>query len=130
MWSIRNIGGVSLLLWGSTFLWLTPGFVTPGLSTDSGWWSVTLVLSLATLAGFTVATWGLFHRATWWERLAVASAVVGTVVLLPYWLAAQDAGEAGGFNIVVHLLGNAAVVALLRVPRWEHWVDAHVAAGR
>lgn len=62
MFTIRTMGGVSLLLFGSTFLWLTPEFVSAGLK-NTGWlWSTTRVLALATLAGFTIATWGLFQR--------------------------------------------------------------------
>lgn len=72
-----NIGGVSLLLFGSTFLWLTPAFVTKGLSTEGLWWSITRVLALATLVGFTVATWGLFRRDGWWERVNVGPQVSG-----------------------------------------------------
>jgi hypothetical protein len=58
MFTIRNIGGVALFLFGTTFLWLTPTFATRG-STKGAMWSVTQVLSLATVAGFTIATWGL-----------------------------------------------------------------------
>jgi hypothetical protein len=33
MCTIRNLGGVALFLFGTTFLWLTPAFATPGVST-------------------------------------------------------------------------------------------------
>lgn len=131
MFTIRNLGGVALFLFGTTFLWLTPEFASRGISTSSTWWSVTRVLALATLVGFTAATWGLFQRGSWWEATAVASAVLGSLVLLPYWVAAQQAGETTpGFNVLIHALGNAGVFLLLLVPALEQWVSSHVMAGR
>ena len=37
---------------------------------------------MLTLAGFTVASWGLFQRSGWWLPVAVVSSVVGLVVLV------------------------------------------------
>ena len=130
MFTVRNMGGIALLLFGSTFLWLTPAFVTRGLETGGAMWSVTNLLSLAAVGGFTVATWGLFRHAPWWETVALISAVVGIVVLGPYWLAARHAGEAApGFNVLIHALGDAGVFILLLVPSLETWVSSHVMAG-
>lgn len=130
MFTIRNMGGVALFLFGTTFLWLTPSFASRGVSTTGAMWAVTAVLALATLAAFTVATWGLFRKRSWWEGAAVAAAVLGVVVLIPYWLAAHHAGEATpGFNVAIHALGDAGVFALLLVPQLEHWVSGHVIAG-
>lgn len=130
MFTIRNVGGVSLFLFGTTFLWLTPEFVTAGLK-NTGWlWSTTRVLALVTLLGFTVATWGLFQRASWWEMVAIASAVVGTAALIPYWVAAHQSGETTPwFNVLVLALGSAGVLVLLLVPPLERWVDSHVMSG-
>jgi hypothetical protein len=130
MFTIRNTGGVALFLFGTTFLWLTPSFASRGVSTTGAMWAVTAVLALATLAGFTVATWGLFRKASWWEGAAVTSAVLGVIVLVPYWLAARHAGEtAPEFNVFIHAAGDAGVFILLLVPRLEHWVSGHVVAG-
>jgi hypothetical protein len=130
MFTIRNMGGVALFLFGTTFMWLTPSFASPGVSTTGTMWAVTAVLALATLAGFMVATWGLFRKASWWEGAAVAAAGLGVVVLIPYWLAARHAGETTpGFNVFIHGLGDAGVFILLLVPRLEHWVSGHVIAG-
>jgi hypothetical protein len=131
MFTVRNMGGVALFLFGTTFLWLTPSFATQGISTKSTSWSVTNVLALITIAGFTIATWGLFKRSGWWEQVAVASAVLGVAVLIPYWLAARSAGETNpAFNVFIHALGDAGVFFLLLVPSLEQWVDRHVLAGR
>lgn len=130
MFTIRNLGAVALFLFGTTFLWLTPDFATRGISTSGAWWTVTRVLALVTLAGFTVATWGLFQRASWWELVAIAAAVLGIVVLLPYWVAASAAGETTpGFNVFIHALGSAGVLILLLVPTLERWVNGHVMSG-
>jgi hypothetical protein len=131
MFTIRNLGGVALFLFGTTFLWLTPAFATRGASTKGAMWSVTQVLALVTLAGFTIATWGLFRRASWWEGVAIASALLGLAVLIPYWLAAHHAGEPTPWcNVLIHALGDVGVLVLLLVPALERWVSGHVLAGR
>src|SRR4051812_27140401 len=96
MLTIRNIGGVSLLLAGSTWLWLTPAFASRGVSTSGATWAVTRFLSLLVVAGFCAATYGLFPRHAWWEAVALVSTVLGLLVLVPYWLAAHGGGETAG----------------------------------
>lgn len=130
MFTIRNLGGVALFLFGTTFLWLTPAFASKGVSTKGALWTITLVGSLLVLIGFSVATWGLFRGAGWWDTLAVGSAVAGLVVLVPYWIAAARAGEtAPWFNVLIHAAGSVGVLVLLTVPVMERWVDGHVMAG-
>lgn len=132
MFTLRNIGGVALLLAGSTWLWLTPAFASRGVSTSGLMWATTRVLSLLTIAAFCVATWGLFARHSWWEVIALSSAVLGLVTLIPYWFAAHGGGEAAGtatWNAFVHVVMVAGVLTLLLNPRLEHWVDHHVMTG-
>jgi hypothetical protein len=88
MFSIRNVGGVSLFLFGTTFLWLTPVYAATGIDTGGAAWATASVLATVTVIGFTVATWGLFRRTGWWEPVASASAVVGLTTLVLYWVAA------------------------------------------
>src|SRR3954468_9452631 len=112
MFTIRNLGGVALLLAGTTWLWLTPAFASRGVSTSGVLWACTRVLCLVTVAGFSVATWGLFTRHSWWEPAALGSAVVGLLALLPYWVAARGGGEPAGtssWNAFVHVLMVAGV---------------------
>jgi hypothetical protein len=131
MFTIRNLGGVALFLFGTTFLWLTPSFASEGVSTTGLAWSLAQVLALVTLTGFTAASWGLFTKTGWWEYVALAACAAGLVTLIPYLIAADRAGETSpGFTAFVHVLGIAGVVLLLRVPRLENWVDGHVQAGR
>jgi hypothetical protein len=130
MFSIRNIGGVSLFLFGTTFFWLTPMYAAAGIDTAGAAWATTGVLATVVIIGFTVATWGLFRRAAWWERLANWSAILGLVALVPYWIAADASGVVNpGFDLAIHALGSAGVLLLLRVPKLERWVHGHVFAG-
>jgi hypothetical protein len=129
MFTIRSLGGISLFLAGTTWLWLTPAFATGGVSTSGVPWAITRVLSLLTVATFCVAAWALFARHSWWEAVALGSAVLGLVALILYWLAAHGGGETTGtatWNAFVHVLMIAGVLVLLLVPQLEHWVDRHV----
>jgi hypothetical protein len=94
MFTVRNLGGIALFLFGTTFLWLTPAFASKDVSTDGALWAVTRVMALVTLAGFLVATYGLFQRDSWWETVAVGSAVLGLLTLVPFWIAAAKSGDA------------------------------------
>ena len=132
MFTIRNLGGVALLLAGSTWLWLTPAFASKGVSTSGVLWGVTRILCLVTVVGFCVATWGLFTRQGWWEPLALASAALGLLALVPYVVAAIGGGESSGtaaWNAFVHVAMVAGISGLLLVPQLEQWVDHHVMSG-
>jgi hypothetical protein len=132
MFTIRNLGGVSLLLMGSTWLWLTPAFAGRGVSTSGVLWAMTRVLCLLTVVGFCVATWALFARYPWWELAAKGSAAVGAVTLVLYWLAAARGGEPVGtvsWNVFVHVVMITGLFVLLLVPSLERWVDHHVMSG-
>ena len=131
MFSMRNVGGVALFLFGTTFMWLTPAFASKGVSTKGVWWSTTNLVSLAAVGLFTAATWGLFKRADWWEGVAIVAAILGVLVLIPYWVAAGHAEETTrAWNVFVHVVGDAGVLLLLLVPTFERWVNGHVIAGR
>jgi hypothetical protein len=132
MFTIRNLGGISLLLAGSTWLWLTPAFASRGVSTSGAMWAVARAFCLLTVALFCVATWALFTRQSWWETAALVSAAVGLLALVPYWVAAHDGGETMGtasWNAFVHVLMVAGTFALLLVPALEAWVNRHVTGG-
>jgi hypothetical protein len=132
MLTIRNLGGIALLLAGSTWLWLTPAFASRGVSTSGTLWAITRVLCLITIAAFCVATWGLFTRHSWWEAVALGSAMFGVIALVPYYFAATKGGESVGtatWNAFVHVLMVVGVFALLLVPQLERWVSHHVMSG-
>jgi hypothetical protein len=89
------------------------------------------VLAILTLIGFSVATWGLFKKVEWWDTLAIASAVLGLVALIPFWIAAHNSGEVTPwFTVLIHVIGAAGVLLLLLVPPLHNWVNGHVMAGR
>jgi hypothetical protein len=71
----------------------------------------------------------LFRRAAWWENFATISAIVGLVILVPYWVAVGASGVSNpAFEVAIHALGCVGVLVLLRVPVLEHWVHGHVDA--
>lgn len=132
MFTLRNLGGIALLLTGSTWLWLSPAFAGRGVSSTGVMWGLTRVLCLVTMVGFVVATWGLFTRHTWWETVALGASVLGLMTLVPYWAAATGGGESTGttaWNVFVHVLMLGGVFVLLLVPSLEQWVDRQVMAG-
>ena len=130
MFTIRNVGGVALLLFGTTFLWITPAFASRGVPSAGLWWAVTRVLALLAMAGLIIAAGGLFRRDPWWEPLAVGSAVLGLVAVVTFGVAAIRAGEVTPwFTATVLATGCLGVLLLLRVPAWEQWVDHHVMGG-
>ncbi|MGL4176712.1 MAG: hypothetical protein ACRCSN_11595 [Dermatophilaceae bacterium] len=130
MFSIRNLGGLALLLLGSTWLWTTPAFASRGVDTSGALWAVARVGSLLTVLAFTVATVGLFARAGWWEAVALGAAGLGLLTLVPYWVAASRSGEVTPWwNVTVHVVGVAGVGVLLLVPPLEAWVSRRVSAG-
>jgi hypothetical protein len=130
MFTLRNLGGVALLLFGSTFVWLTPEFASRGVSTSSIWWSVTRILALVTVLGFTAATWGLFQRGSWWAPVAIASAILGLLTVVPYLIAAIRSGEiTPWFTGSISIVGSLAVLTLLLVPGLARWVEGHVMSG-
>jgi hypothetical protein len=129
MFTVRNLGGVALLLAGSTWLWLTPAFASRSVTTSGTTWAVTRTLCLLTVATFCVAAWGLFARHPWWEVAALGAAALGLVALVPYLFAAIRGGESSGtaaWNASVHVFMLAGIFVLLRVPSLEQWVNHHV----
>jgi hypothetical protein len=69
MFTIRNVGGVALFLFGTTFVWLTPMFAAAAVDTSGAAWSTTAVLAAVTIIGFTIATWGCSDEPTGGSRL-------------------------------------------------------------
>ena len=76
--SWRNLGALALFLYGTTFLWLTAAFAGTGTPASGTAWTVTQLLVIATIGGFSVAAWGIYKATSWWARLAVGSAIFGS----------------------------------------------------
>jgi hypothetical protein len=127
MWSFKNILALGLFLFGTTFLWMTASFagrVPPPTGTA---WVLVNGLALAAMAGFTVAGWAVFKTYSWWPTVALLSAVVGLIAVVPFVVglrqirvALTDPGVQ--INLWLHLLGSAVVVAMTLVPAVRDWV--------
>jgi hypothetical protein len=126
--SWRNLGALALFLYGTSFLWLTAAFAGTGTPASGTAWTVTQLLVIATIGGFSVAAWGIYKATSWWERLAVGSAIFGFVPLIPYWLAASRVVGGGTVaqGVVSHVVGNALVLLLLLMPSPRHWIQDQV----
>jgi len=124
MLTFRNVLALGVFLFGTTFLWLTPSFV--GKSATGAAWAVAQALAMAAILGFTVAAWGIFKAAGWWELVLVVSALVGMASIIPYWIGIQSVSgavdSAAIENVVGHVTGAAVVIAVLLIHPAEHWV--------
>lgn len=129
--SWRNLGALALFLYGTTFLWLTAAFAGTGTPATGTAWTVTQLLVITTIGGFSVAAWGIYNASWWWERLAISSAILGFAPLIPYWLAARPAVGAGTVaqGMILHAIGNALVLVLLLAPPTKHWIQNQVQRG-
>jgi peptidoglycan/LPS O-acetylase OafA/YrhL len=129
-WTRRNVGAATLLVYASTFLWMTAAFAGTKKPPGGATWTLANVGALASLALFTLAAWGVFKSSSWWERAASAGAIVGLAALVPYGLAASTTGVSGpGLNSTIHIMGSAAVLLVLLVPALERrmtaWLSGH-----
>ena len=129
--SWRNLGALALFLYGTTFLWLTAAFAGTGTPASGTAWTVTQLLVIATIGGFSVAAWGIYKATLWWERLAVGAAIFGFAPLIPCWLAASAVVGGGTVaqGVVSHVVGNALILLLLLLPSPRHWIRNPVRGG-
>jgi hypothetical protein len=124
-WTRRNVAAATLLVYASTFLWMTASFAGTKKPPGGAAWTIANVGALVSLALFTLAAWGVFKSKSWWGRAAVAGAVAGLAALVPYGLAASSTGVSGpGLNTAIHLAGSGAVLFVLLVPALERRVTA------
>jgi len=130
-WTRRNIAAATLLVYASTFLWMTAAFAGTKKPPGGATWAIATVGALASLALFTLAAWGVFKSRSWWERAASAGAIVGLAALVPYGIAASSTGVSGpGVNSTIHIMGSAAVLLVLLVPALERRMTAWLSGDR
>jgi peptidoglycan/LPS O-acetylase OafA/YrhL len=128
-WTRRNVAAVTLLVYASTFLWMTAAFAGTKKPPDGTAWALANVGALTSLALFTLAAWGLFKSKPWWERAAAAGAIIGLAALVPFGIAASSTGVSGpGLNSTIHLAGSAAVLLVVLVPALDRHLRAWLAA--
>jgi hypothetical protein len=126
MLSFKNWVALGLFLFGSTFLWMTRDFLANPREGTGPLWSAIQVFVLVAIVGFSVAAWVLFKEATWWEPVALTSAILGLAALVPYVIGVRQVGDAGDagvqMNIAIHAMGIAAVFVVVLVPVIHNWL--------
>ena len=110
----RTLAAGALFLFGTTFLWLMPSFLGAGAEVEGTVWSVIQLLVLATVIGYVGAAWGLYKATAWWRPLAIGGSIVGSVVLLVWWVAVSSLS--GVTNLVANLALHAIGIAVLLLP--------------
>lgn len=64
MWTFSNVVALGLLLFGTTFLWMTAA-MTGTTTTPGTAWTLTDVLCFAAVIGFTIAAWAVYKQYAW-----------------------------------------------------------------
>jgi hypothetical protein len=77
--------------------WILPGAV----AIDSAIGRVFGVLWLLAMVGFVAAGWGVLTRADWWQALAIASAAVSLIAIVPWWSTVPPGASYGGTLVSV-----------------------------
>jgi hypothetical protein len=79
--------------------------------------------AILVIVGFAAGAWGAFREASWWEPITIVSALVGLIVLIPYWIGGSSLGVANLWtNLALHALGSVAVLVVLLVPLAHDWL--------
>ena len=130
MFTFKNLVALGLFLFGSTFLWMTRDFLANPREGSGALWSVVQVLVFVAIVGFAAAAWGVFKEASWWEPVALGSALVGLAALVPYVIGIRQVGDAGDagvqMNIAIHAAGIAAVLMVVLVPAVHRWITDRI----
>ena len=126
MFSVKGIFSVGLFLFGTTFLWMTREFLSDRKGAEGFLWTAIGVLVLVAIVGFSAAAIGAFRDASWWEPVAVASALVGLAATIPYVVGVRELGQfhdAGvAINVALHAIGPVIVIAIVLVPVLHDWL--------
>jgi len=131
MFTFKNVMAIGLFLFGTTFMWMTASFAGRMRPPDGAVWTVENILALVAVIGFTAAGWGVFKELSWWEPVAVASAVVGLIAVVPYVVGLfqidVDFADPGvQINLAMHVVSSAVVLALVLVPAVHEWFTARL----
>lgn len=83
-------------------------------------WTLTHILSYAAVIGYAVAAWAVFKQYRWWDTAALVSGIVGLVAVFrsssPRASSMSGSETWGPPQLVTHILGSAAVVAIVPFP--------------
>ena len=94
--------------------WLLPGAFTVTSPVGKAF----ALLWLLAMLGFVIAAIGLFTRQEWWAALAVASAAISLVVLLPWWNTVTPNSR------VWVLLADLVIIAAFGMPWKERVIES------
>jgi hypothetical protein len=124
MFTFRNVFALVLFLFGTTFLWLTAAFLGDKQAAAKGAvWTVVQIGAILVIIGFAAGAWGVFRNASWWVPIAIVSAILGLIVLIPYWIGASDLGVANIWtSLALHAIGSLAVLVVLLAPPAHDWL--------
>ena len=128
---MRTFAAIAMFLFGTTFLWLTASFAGRPSPPTGTVWTLVNVLALCAVAGFSVGAWGLYRDHSWWQTVAVASALVGMAAVVPFVLGLRQIDQGltdlgVQINIWVHVLGSLAVIAVTQVPVASDWLTGRL----
>lgn len=127
MFTFRNVFALALFLFGTTFLWLTAAYIGNKNDAKGAMWIVVQAGTILVIIGFTAGAWGVFKDASWWEPIAIVSAIVGLIVLIPYWIGASSVSASNmGTNLAYHALGSVAVLVILLLPLAHDWLLSRI----
>jgi hypothetical protein len=115
----RTLAAGAIFLFGTTFLWFMPSFLGTGTTANGTIWLVIQLLVLATVVGYGGAAWGLYRATAWWRPLAIGGSVVGTLVLVLWWLTVSSMSGVTNMaanmaaNLALHAIGIAVLLAVV-----------------
>jgi hypothetical protein len=127
MWTFKNVVALGLFLFGTTFLWMTAAMAGKTPSPTGTAWTLANVLAYLAVVSFTVAAWAVFKQYSWWGTAALISGIVGLVAVVPFVVGQSQLDVGFGdlgvqINLWMHVLGSAAVIAIVLVPLAHRWV--------
>lgn len=126
--TFRNILAIGIFLVGASWIWLTPMWLNQG-KTNVSIFDPRGLLSVLAIVGFAVVAWGVFKSVSWWEPVAIASALVGIAAAFVFWfwVAPSASSQADiATNALLHLAPGALVVAVLLIRPAEQWLTGHL----
>lgn len=131
MWTLTNLLALGLFLFGTTYLWMTPAMAGTTPPPTGTAWTLTNVLCLAAVIGFTLAAWAVYKQYAWWDTAALVSGIVGLVAVGPFVVGQSQLDVGFGdlgvqINLWMHVLGSAAVTATLLLPAAHDWVTRNL----
>jgi hypothetical protein len=131
MWTFRNLVALGLFLFGTTFLWMTAAMAGKTPPPSGTAWTLANALAYVAVIGFAIAAWAVFKQYSWWEPAAVASGGVGLAAVVPFIVGQSQLDVGFGdlgvqINLWMHILGSAAVIAIVLLPAAHDWVTRRV----